>query len=68
MERAKAAFGNAASRVQGNIASLGRTIGPPWTKDHKTATLRSRCHAVMPVNGRLGDLHVDRWTMQPETP
>ena len=38
-ERAKAAFGNAASRVQGSIASLGKTIGPPWTKDHKTAAL-----------------------------
>jgi hypothetical protein len=38
-ERAKAAFGNAASRVQGGIASLGKTIGPPWTKDHKTAAL-----------------------------
>jgi hypothetical protein len=38
-ERAKAAFGNAASRVQETIASLGRTIGPPWTKDHKTAAL-----------------------------
>jgi hypothetical protein len=38
-ERAKAAFGNAASRVLGSIASLGKTIGPPWTKDHKTAAL-----------------------------
>jgi hypothetical protein len=38
-ERAKAVFGNAASRVQGSIASLGKTIGPPWTKDHKTAAL-----------------------------
>ena len=38
-ERAKTAFGNAASRVQRRIASLGRSIGPPWTKDHKTAAL-----------------------------
>jgi hypothetical protein len=38
-ERAKAAFGNTASRVQASIASLGKTIGPPWTKDHKTAAL-----------------------------
>jgi hypothetical protein len=38
-ERAKAAFGNAASQVQGSIASIGKTIGPPWTKDHKTAAL-----------------------------
>jgi hypothetical protein len=38
-ERAKAAFGNAASRLQETIAGLGRTIGAPWTKDHKTAAL-----------------------------
>ena len=38
-ERAKSAFGNAASRVQRRITSLGSSIGPPWTKDHKTAAL-----------------------------
>jgi hypothetical protein len=38
-ERAKKAFGNAASRVQHRISSLGRSIGPPWTKDHKSAAL-----------------------------
>jgi hypothetical protein len=38
-ERAKSAFGNTASRVQSRISSLGSAIGPPWTKDHKTAAL-----------------------------
>ena len=38
-ERAKTAFGDAASRVRRRIASLGSSIGPPWTKDHKTAAL-----------------------------
>jgi hypothetical protein len=38
-ERAKKAFGNAASRVQRRIASMGSSIGPPWTKDHKAAAL-----------------------------
>jgi hypothetical protein len=38
-EHAKAAFGNAATRVQHSVASLGSSIGPPWTKDHKTAAL-----------------------------
>ena len=38
-ERANTAFGNAASRVQRRIASLGSSIGPPWTKDHKAAAL-----------------------------
>jgi hypothetical protein len=38
-ERANAAFGKLASGVQGNIEGLGKTIGPPWTKDHKNAAL-----------------------------
>jgi hypothetical protein len=38
-ERAKAAFGKVASELQGSIEGLGKTIGPPWTKDHKTAAL-----------------------------
>jgi hypothetical protein len=35
----KTAFGDAASRVQRRISSLGSSIGPPWTQDHKTAAL-----------------------------
>jgi hypothetical protein len=27
------------SALQQRIAGLGRTVGPPWTKDHKTAAL-----------------------------
>jgi hypothetical protein len=38
-ERAKAAFGNKASRVQATISNLGTSVGPPWTRDHKTAAL-----------------------------
>lgn len=38
-ERAKTAFGNVANHVQRRISRLGRSIGPPWTKDHKTAAL-----------------------------
>ena len=38
-DQAKTAFRNATSRVQRKIASLGKSIGPPWTKDHKTAAL-----------------------------
>jgi hypothetical protein len=38
-ERAKVAFANSASQVQRSIALLGSAIGPPWTKDHKTAAL-----------------------------
>jgi hypothetical protein len=38
-ERAGAVFGNRASRVQASISNLGTTVGPPWTRDHKTAAL-----------------------------
>jgi len=38
-ERSKTVFGNAASRVQRRISSLGSSIGPPWTKDHTAAAV-----------------------------
>ena len=38
-EQARAKFGNAANRLQEAISSLGKSIGPPWTKDHKAAAL-----------------------------
>lgn len=38
-ERAKTAFGGAACQVQSRVSSLGSSIGPPWTKDQKTAAL-----------------------------
>jgi hypothetical protein len=38
-ERAKEALGNAASCVQRRISTMGKSIGPPWTKDHKTTAL-----------------------------
>jgi hypothetical protein len=37
--RAKVAFAKGAGQVQSSIASLGRSVGPPWTSDHKTAAL-----------------------------
>jgi hypothetical protein len=37
--RAKVAFANRAARVQLSIANLGKSVGPPWTSDHKTAAL-----------------------------
>ncbi len=38
-ELAKTAFEPATSRVKQRIASLATSIGPPWTKDHKSAAL-----------------------------
>lgn len=38
-KQAEVVFGNEASRLRASIASLGSSIGPPWTKDHKTAAL-----------------------------
>jgi hypothetical protein len=33
------AFGKAATEVRHRIDGMGRTLGPPWTKDEKTAAL-----------------------------
>jgi hypothetical protein len=38
-ERANAAFGDAARLMKDRISGLGKSIGPPWTKDHKAAAL-----------------------------
>ncbi len=38
-QQAKFSLGTAASRVQRTISTLGVSLGPPWTKDHKTAAL-----------------------------
>lgn len=38
-EQAKQTFGNTTNRMQRKISGLGSSIGPPWTKDHKTAAL-----------------------------
>lgn len=38
-ERSKKKFGKKASQVQSQIVTANRTLGPPWTKDHKTAAL-----------------------------
>ena len=45
-------IGGAASRVQQEIASFGRSIGPPWTKDHKTAALAAWALLVHGSTGR----------------
>ena len=37
--QARATFGNDASRWQRRISGMGTSLGPPWTKDHKSAAL-----------------------------
>src|SRR5947209_4777722 len=39
-------FGPAAARMQQQVSTLGRSLGPPWTTDQKTATLAGL--AVLP--------------------
>jgi hypothetical protein len=39
VERAKAVFGNKLDRVLNELFQLGKSAGPPWTKDHKNAAL-----------------------------
>ena len=38
-ERAKSAHGKKAAQISRKIAAMGSSIGPPWTADHKAATL-----------------------------
>jgi hypothetical protein len=38
-ERARTAFGKRATWITQKIAQFGKTIGPPWTSDHKQAAL-----------------------------
>jgi len=38
-ERAQKAFGKLAAQIRKNIDGMGRTLGPPWTQDEKTAAL-----------------------------
>jgi hypothetical protein len=38
-KQAEATFGSEASRMRASIAGMRNSIGPPWTKDHKTAAL-----------------------------
>jgi hypothetical protein len=36
---AQATFGKAATRIGQQISAMGRSLGPPWTQDQKTAAL-----------------------------
>ena len=38
-ERLKTTLGKAAARIRQQISTMGRSIGPPWTTDQKTAAL-----------------------------
>ena len=38
-ERAQSAFGKKAALVLHRISTMGKSIGPPWTADHKAAAL-----------------------------
>jgi hypothetical protein len=38
-ECAQTTFGRGAARVRQSLITLGRSLGPPWTKDQKMATL-----------------------------
>ncbi len=52
-EQAKTVFGNAANRMQTRISSLRSSIGPPWTKDHKTAALAASMILAREQNLRI---------------
>lgn len=50
LEQAEAALAIAASNLLKEIASLGKSVGPPWGKDQKEATLA----AMIALQGRPG--------------
>jgi len=45
-------FGDRSRRLQHRVANLGRSIGPPWTKDHKLATLAAA--VIVGAEGSVG--------------
>jgi hypothetical protein len=47
-DRMHAAFGSSAGRMQRQLETAGRSIGPPWAKDHKTAA----CAALITLKQR----------------
>jgi len=49
--RAEAVFGGGTSQVRREIAALGKSLGPPWTTDQKTASLAA---LVTLLNSRPG--------------
>jgi hypothetical protein len=40
-EQAKTTFGKTISKVQQSLLIAGKSLGPPWTQDHKAAALAS---------------------------
>ena len=49
--RARTAFGPRTSQVLARIASLGKSVGPPWGKDQKEAALAAAIALRAPWNG-----------------
>ena len=50
MTRARSHFGSETDLLIKKIAQLGKSVGPPWTKDHKDATLA----ALIALAGEAG--------------
>ena len=58
--RAEAVFGSGTIQLRREIATLGASLGPPWTTDQKTATL-----AALLVLASLGMLSRDKLSFFP---
>ena len=61
MTRARSHFGSETDLLIKKIAQLGKSVGPPWTKDHKDATLAALIALAgeagyWDATGRAGDL------------
>jgi hypothetical protein len=51
--QAKKALGNPASSIVRGLASAGKSIGPPWTAEHKSAALAGYLALTSRVTGSL---------------
>jgi hypothetical protein len=66
-EFVRTAFGEAATRVWQQISTLGRSLGPPWTKDQKTAALAALVVLANKGRARQSSLRSGRSNFQPES-
>jgi hypothetical protein len=56
-ERAQTTFGKTAGRMQKQLSTLGRALGPPWTTDQKTAALAALVVLATSESASTGGRH-----------
>jgi hypothetical protein len=64
-EFVRTAFGEAATQMSQHISTLGRSIGPPWTKDQKSAALAALVVLADKARTRQSSLRSGRSNFEP---